>query len=170
MTFGHENDRNAEPMSPAENTLRLIAQLPAPEGLEDRVKSELLTHKSARVLRWPVWMTADGMFYANALRGAAAAAIVCIVAGGGWQIYSHVQGPPTAQAIPAAVPARIGNGFSSAGAMRTPNSPNGPVLTHPRVPAPQTKAPNVKAQVPSQTEFQHAKKHKKAAPAAVPEQ
>lgn len=170
MTLGHDNDRTAEPLSPAENTLRLVAQLPAPEGLEDRVKAELQARsRSPRMLRWPVRMGADGMLYANALRGAAAAAIVCIVAGGGWQIYSRVQGPPTAQTMPATAPARIGNGFSSAGAMRTPDSPNGPVLTHALVPAPQASAPDLKSQARPDAVSKHAKKHKKAAPARVPQ-
>lgn len=170
MTFGHENDRNVKPLSQAENTLRLIARLPAPEGIEDRVKAGLRARgRSARVLRWPVWMSTDGLLYANALRGAAAAAIVCAVAGGGWQVYSHVQVSPSAQAAPAAVPARIGNGFSSAGAMRTPDSPYGPVLTHALVPAPQMKAPGVEAHVPSRAARTHAKKHKTTAPAAVPQ-
>ena len=170
MTFGHENDRGAELLNSVENTLRVIAKLPVPQGLEDRVKAELQSQRSARVLRWPVWRSADGMLYANALRGAAAAAIVCVVAGGGWQIYAHVQGPPTAQALPAAVPARIGNGFSSAGAMRTPDSPDGAVLTHALVPAPQTKAPDVKARIHPQAAIKHATKHKQVPPAAVPQQ
>ena len=44
----------AEPGS-AEETLRLIASLPAPEGLELRVRMGLSTHtRPGRVLAWPM--------------------------------------------------------------------------------------------------------------------
>jgi hypothetical protein len=162
-----DNNRFVEPLSAAEETLRVIARLPAPDGLADRVQAGLrAAPRSSRVLRWPVWFAGDGFRYGTALRGAAAAAIVCVVAGGGWRIYSHVQTAPSAQALP--VPARMGNGFSSAGAMRTPDSPSAPVLTHALIPAPQVPAMNLPAH-PAPA-HRRAKKHKKAAPAAVPQQ
>lgn len=125
----------------AEDTLRLLAQLPAPEGLVHRVQAALKSApREARLLHWPYALRpAGGWMQGNLVRGAAAAAIVCVVAGGGWGIYSRVQ-PPTAPAAKVIVtPARIGSsgGFSSAGAMRTPDTLNGPILKHPIKPVPQ---------------------------------
>jgi hypothetical protein len=57
------------------------------------------------------------------MRSAAAAAIVFVVAGGGWGIYTRVQ---TARGIVATPHIAAPSGFSSAGAMRTPNTLNGP--------------------------------------------
>jgi hypothetical protein len=109
-----------------EATLRLIATLPAPAGLEDRVQAALLSAPaSARVLAWPVAFKPQ----AGWLRAAAAAAIVFVVAGGGWGVYSRVQ--PGLQSGARAVPVHVaspGAGFSSAGAMRTPQTLNGPVM------------------------------------------
>jgi len=118
----------------AEETLRLIAKLPPPEGLVDRVQSRLRTAPpAAKVLGWPVTLGPAGSWmHGDFVRGVAAAAIVCVVAGGAWGIYMRV--PPAA--APAAkvivMPARVGSsgGFSSAGAMRTPDTLKGPVLTH----------------------------------------
>jgi hypothetical protein len=62
------------------------------------------------------------------MRSAAAAAIVLVVAGGGWGIYTRVQ-PAKGIAAPPHVAAPVG--FSSSGAMRTPNTLNGPVVKHP---------------------------------------
>ena len=81
------------PATEAEKTLRLVASLPAPEGLADRVQEELRTAPRGRLLQWPTALLAGAWMTSPALRGAAAAAIVCIVAGGGWRIYSHVQTP-----------------------------------------------------------------------------
>jgi hypothetical protein len=64
-----------------EATLRLIAQLPAPEGLEDRVQAQLrVAPRRARVLSWPAVLRSDSQW----MRSAAAAAIVFVVVGGGW--------------------------------------------------------------------------------------
>jgi hypothetical protein len=116
----------------AEATLRLIANLPAPDGLPDRAIARVIAAletapPTARVLRWPaVWQPA-GSF----MRGAAAAAIVFVVAGGGWGIYTRIQPSQPARVIvmPPRIPAP--GGFSSAGAMRTPQTLNGPVLSLP---------------------------------------
>ncbi|MGD0731418.1 MAG: hypothetical protein ABR956_09135 [Terracidiphilus sp.] len=112
----------------AEETLRLIAHLPVPAGLEDRVHAKLLlAPRKGRILAWPV---APGLG-SSWMRSAAAAAIVFVVAGGGWGIYSGVQQPVPSRA--AALPPHVAaqGGFSSAGAMRTPQTLNGPVLAHP---------------------------------------
>jgi hypothetical protein len=114
--------------SPAETTLRLLAKLPAPDGVEDRVMAGLKTApRTARVLHWPVMLQPTGSW----MRGAAAAAIVFVVAGGGWSIYTRVQ--PTQPARVIAMPPRTGatGGFSNAGAMRTPQTLNGPLVDQP---------------------------------------
>jgi hypothetical protein len=136
--------------SEAEETLRLIARVPVPDGLEDRVRSRLRSsqvhaHHSARILAWPVLRPASGW-----MRTAAAAAIVFVVAGGGWGVYSRVQPPQAAKVI--VMPPRVVSpgGFSNAGAMRTPSTLNGPTITNP-APAKsgqsKTPAPGAKKQV-----------------------
>ena len=113
----------------AESTLRAIANLPAPEGLELRVRHALRAapkRSTTSLFAWPLsplrnWTESVWV------RGAAAAAIVCIVAGGGWQVYSRVQPKPTALALP-----HVGGGFSSAGAVRTPHTLDGPTLAQPQ--------------------------------------
>jgi hypothetical protein len=115
----------------AEMTLRLVATLPAPEGIEDRVKAALHTApRSTQVIRWPraagqIWM------HGSAMRAAAAAAIVIVVAGGGWEVYSHIHVAPTPAAI-AAPPAISGSsGFSTAAGRRTPQTLERPTIAVP---------------------------------------
>jgi hypothetical protein len=121
----------------AEATLRLIAGLPAPDGLEDRVKAALrAAPRTGRVLHWPAAPVQNQGWLGSALvRSAAAAAIVFVVAGGGWSIYSRVQPARTPQAVAMPHVATPG-GFSSAGAMRTPQTLNGPLLKHPAIATP----------------------------------
>lgn len=128
---GHFPNRDSRDSSgTGEDTLRLLAGLPAPAGLDDRLKAGLRqSPQTGRILMWrgplrPV----GGWMHASAFRGAAAAAIVCAVAGGGWQMYSHLQMPPTAKVV--ATPS-TGNGFSTAGGVRRPETLEGPVLKHP---------------------------------------
>src|SRR5580658_2210443 len=139
---GLSKDSDAgEAPSSAEDTLRLIARLPAPEGLEERVKAGLRSApRSGRVLAWP------GTFSPTAgwLRAAAAAAIVFVVAGGGWGIYSRVQPRQPAHGI--AGPRVAGPGqFSPGDAVRRPQTLVGPTVTNPAGPhkagaaAPKTK-------------------------------
>jgi hypothetical protein len=117
-----------------EDTLRLIASLPAPEGLADRVQDGLRhAPKTARILHWRGPLRPSGGWMQSTMaRGAAAAAIVCVVAGGGWRIYSRVQ--PEAAAKVVAMPPREATGsggFSQSNAKRVPKTLEGPVLTHP---------------------------------------
>jgi hypothetical protein len=107
--------------SDADETLRLIAGLPAPEGLEDRIHEVLRSApRRGQLLSWPRQPFARHDW----MRAAAAAAIAFVVVGGGWGVYSRVQqGQP---AMPAHVAAP--GGFSGAGAIRTPQTLNGPVL------------------------------------------
>ncbi len=121
-----------------EETLRLVAKLPTPLGLEDRVQAALLVApRPARILAWPAALKPDS----NWMRSAAAAAIVFVVAGGGWGIYSHVRSPQPAAAAAMPLRAVAPGGFSSAGAMRTPQTLNGPVLAHPSAVKPADKPP-----------------------------
>jgi hypothetical protein len=114
---------SASVFTPAEETLRLIASLPAPEGLEDRVNAALsVAPRRGRVLAWPKTIRPESSW----MRSAAAAAIVFVVAGGGWGIYMRVERNQPAKVIvmPARLPAP--GGFSGAGAMRTPLTLPGP--------------------------------------------
>lgn len=131
-----EENQMRTPASEAEQTLHLVASLPAPEGLADRVKEGLQRAPRGRVLQWPAAMMPGGWMTRPALRGAAAAAIVCIVVGGGWRIYSRVQTPAAPTANVVVMPARVGahGAFSSAGAMRTPDPVAKPVIAHAAVP------------------------------------
>ena len=134
MTSETKSDSvSASVFTPAEETLRLIANLPAPDGLEDRVHAALnAVPRRSRVLAWPRALRAESGW----MRGAAAAAIVFVVAGGGWGVYSRVQSTQVAQNQPAKVivmPARtpVSGGFSGAGAMRTPVTLPGPKAPEP---------------------------------------
>ena len=124
-----------------EDTLRLIARLPAPEGLEERVQVGLHSAAGtvrgqasgrARILRWPAALSLENAW----MRSAAAAAIVFVVAGGGWGVYSRVEPGQPARGIALPHVAAPG-GFSGAGAMRMPQTLNGPVVGHPATAAPQ---------------------------------
>jgi hypothetical protein len=141
--------------SPAEETLRLIARLSAPEGLENRVQAGLRAKSTvqgrAPILQWPMALRLDHAWMQSSLaRAAAAAAIVAVVVGGGWGVISRVQPAQPARAI--AIPPRISapGSFSSAGAMRTPQTLNGPVVepsanAHPAAAAPSETKPAGKA-------------------------
>lgn len=131
MSFSTQNGcSNESGASEAEQTLRLIASLPAPEGLADRVQASLhAAPRSARILRWPAASTPS----AGWLRGAAAAAIVMVVAGSSWGVYSHVAPPPRVKGVSG--PRIAGPGeFSQGGAVRRPQTLQGPVVTtsHPQ--------------------------------------
>lgn len=128
----HSNSQGAPD---AETTLRLIAQLPARDGLEDRVHAALAAALESGDASgvWPARGTGKVLAWRaqnNWMRAAAAAAIAMVVAGGGWGVYLRVQQPLPGSV---AVPARIGTpgGFSGAGAIRTPQTLNRPVLTSP---------------------------------------
>jgi len=124
--------------SSAEETLRLIASLPAPAGLEDRVHAALRSARnrpfvvagvtrSGRVLAWPKALGVQNDW----VRTAAAAAIVFVVAGGGWGVYTHVQNVQNSEPAKVIVMPRglQPGGFSGAGAMRLPQTLAGPTLT-----------------------------------------
>lgn len=124
----HEPSATASASSPAEETLRLIASLPAPKGLEERVQSALdAAPRRGRVLTWPRTLRPESGW----MRSAAAAAIVFVVAGGGWGVYTRVEQNQPAKVIvmPARMPAI--EGFGEAGAIRTPQTLPGPKAPQP---------------------------------------
>ena len=110
-----------------EETLRLIASLPAPEGLEERVHKALrAAPRQGRVLSWPAGMRSRVSLRSNSFRTAAAAAIVFVVVGGGWGVYSRVQMGQTGKVVVMPAPLTNSGGFSGAGAIRTPETLPGP--------------------------------------------
>jgi hypothetical protein len=124
----HQELSRDSSLTEAERTLRLIATLPAPDGLEDRLQAALTTApRKARILSWPAAHTPA----AGWLRTAAAAAIVFVVAGGGWGVYTRVQPAPSAKVIVMPPRAQAPGSFSNAGAMRTPTTLNGPAVAQP---------------------------------------
>jgi hypothetical protein len=131
MNTPTENPSNRADGRAADETLRLIASLPGPEGLEDRVKVALSTaSRRGRILHWPAGSAGGDWIHRTGSRCAAAAAIVAVVAGGGWGVYSRVQPAPTSRAI--AMPrVTAPGGFSNAGAMRTPQTLTGTLLNRP---------------------------------------
>ena len=142
----------------AEDTLRLIANLPAPRGLEDRVKAGLRSApRRGKVVAWQfsgteIWMHSSGV------KAAAAAAIVLAIAGGGWGVYSHIQVAPVPSAF-IEPPSPNGAGrFSTAGAVHVPQTVQGPVIA-----APVLEKQKQEAWKTSQIPQQHAAKKKPGA-------
>jgi hypothetical protein len=116
---------SAEAANDAEATLRLIAGLPAPEGLENRVMAGVRSApRSGRVLNWPGLLKPTD----NWLRTAAAAAIMFVIVGGGWGVYSRIQ-PGIAKAVPSNT--STSGGFSNAGAVRVPQTLPAPIVAQP---------------------------------------
>jgi hypothetical protein len=97
------------------------------------------------------------------MRTAAAAAIVFVVAGGGWGVYTHVQHGQPGKVIVMPRAMQPG-GFSGAGAMRTPQTLPGPTAILPVKPHPaRHKATKKPAAQPAPTPAASAQ----AAPAAT---
>ena len=137
---------NSVPAS-AEETLRLIAGLPAPEGLEDRVHEALrAAPRTARVLAWPENPRWAMRRQSGWLRSAAAAVIVFVVVGGGWGVYTRVQHGQPAKVIVMPSPTPAAGGFSGAGAIRTPQTLQGPTVNQPARPAPDQPAVKTRPQ------------------------
>jgi len=122
------------PVAPdsGEETLRLIASLPAPSGLEERVYEALRASPGrGRVLAWPGKFRSKVALENNWMRAAAAAAIVFVIVGGGWSVYTRVEPGRNGKVV--VIPSRApdSGGFSGAGAMRVPETLPGPSVTPP---------------------------------------
>jgi hypothetical protein len=146
---------NSSEISQAEETLRLIARLPAPAGLESRIHAALhaasQSHSNAafrephgRVVAWPSALRSQSSWarsHGEWMRSAAAAAIVFVVAGGGWGVYTRVERNLPGKVI--VMPARIAapSGFSGASAVRTPQTLAGPTVSQSAIPKPGKKSP-----------------------------
>ena len=123
--------------SEAEATLRLLASLPEPEGLAARMKAGLQAAPAkGRLLTWP---ERGGMAAGARLRIAAAAVLALAVVGGGWGAYRWVAPAPEARTAPAVARPAMQSGFSTAGAMRTPQTLVGPAA--PMTPNTEKKTP-----------------------------
>lgn len=127
---------NAENVAAAEEILRRIAALPAPKGLEDRILARLATAprtapRSGFLSGWRGILEFEWM-QSGALRAAAAVAIAAVVLGGGWSIAR--QNAPAAMqgsarpGMPVQLSAPPAGGFSTAGAVRVPQTLEGPVI------------------------------------------
>ena len=160
------NDSVSGDLGSFEETLWLIANAPVPEGLADRVQARLDANSAVRlrkgsVLAWPVALAPGS----NWMRAAAAAAIVFVVAGGGWGVYSRVQPLPAARNVVPQPRTAVPGGMSTAGAMRTPQTLNGPMLTHSES-QPSAGNPAVKASAPLAQKPAHRAKTALASKAA----
>jgi hypothetical protein len=103
-----------------DSTLRLMATVRVPAGLDERIHAALeAAPKQGRVLSWPA------AAWPSSMRAAAAAAIVVVVTGGGWGIYTRVQHLARTAAPVAPQMVQPAGGFSSAGAIRTPQTVQG---------------------------------------------
>ena len=132
----HNSMDSAANTNSAEETLRRIANLPAPEGLEERVHKALrATPRQGRVLAWPVGMRSRLSLRSSSIRTAAAAAIVFVVVGGGWGVYSRVQTGQFGKVIVMPAPVTNSGGFSGAGAIRTPETLPGPQIREQATPS-----------------------------------
>lgn len=119
------------PDSAWDATLRQIAHVPPPEGLEERVHAAVLNMapRRGRILAWPVSGQPQTLWAGrNWMRAAAAAAIVFAVAGGGWGVYRRVEHPAAKVVVMPAATATPSRGFSTAGAMRKPQTVKGPIV------------------------------------------
>jgi hypothetical protein len=123
-----------------EDTLRLIASLPAPEGIEERVHKALRSAppRKGQVVAWPAEIGSRVLpqsIHSNWMRAAAAAAIVFVVVGGGWGVYSRVEQGQSGKVV--VMPARVpgSSGFAGAGAIRTPQTLPGPTIREQATPA-----------------------------------
>ena len=122
---------DAEQLLPAEETLRLVAQLPPPEGVADRVHRRLRDEVELPRGFWRLWLPAHRVQFAGAalLVAAIAASTVMVRHPKSNASNAPVLAPVTQQ----------GTGMRTAGAERHPAS-----LTPIPVPAPQSNSPKKK--------------------------
>lgn len=109
----------------AEETLRMVAGMPAPDGLEERVQqrldAELKRSERVRHSLWSLWMPARKLQYA------AAGVLAAAVAISSWSVYHGQRMAANAnaaskQAAPAPAKGTAGSGFTPAGAVGVPHT------------------------------------------------
>lgn len=120
----------------ADETLRLLAELPEPDGLTDRVHQRLAHAQVTPERRgfWSLWLPAQRFQFA------AAAVLVLAVAGSMWSLHrSH---PPAAGAQNTPAPAAQGGSPANAGGFRNAGAERVPPTLHPiKVPPAPKKKP-----------------------------
>jgi hypothetical protein len=162
LSIHNEQDRNAATID-AELSLRMVASLPAPVGIEDRLKAGLrVAPVQTGVIGWPLSSpNRAGWAQVSYMRAAAAAAIVFVVAGGSWGVYARFRPAPAPAAV--VVPQRIdgGGGLSAAAARRTPKTVEGPTIAIPKTERRETGVSNAPAR-------QHASRQGKKNRASIP--
>jgi hypothetical protein len=113
-----DRNGNEETRHEAEETLRLLAAMPAPEELTDRVHAGLTEAARTAPLKrgfWAYWLPAQRFQFA------AAAALVLAVVGSTWTVYHrHPQAGAGAQTVHPAAPVPAAGGFGTAGTTRVP--------------------------------------------------
>jgi hypothetical protein len=142
---------DAEQLLAAEETLRLVAQFPPPEGVADRVHRRLRDEAEAPRGFWRLWLPAHRLQFAGAALLVAAIAASTIMVR---HPRSNASNVPVAAPVP-----QQGTGMRTAGAERHPAS-----LTPIPVPAPQSNSPKKKPGAG------HALKHGAKPPAGTPAQ
>lgn len=108
-----------------DETLRLLARVEVPEGLAERVKARL---KQGEVIQWPEKQSTATSQAATWMKRAAAAAIVFVVSGGSWFVYTGVNSAAAgAGAKPVVIESQKPGEFGNAGAMRKVDPLTAPV-------------------------------------------
>jgi hypothetical protein len=134
----YNSNRTHEPGNEADETLRLLAKLPPPAELSDRVHQRLA---EARVMPdsrgfWSLWMPAQRVQFA--------AAAVLVVAVAVSMLSLHRSHPPAAGAhnAPTATPAAQGGSPADAGSFHSAGAERVPPTLHPiKVPPSPKKKP-----------------------------
>jgi len=130
---------NSDPLAAANETLRLIASVSPPQGLEERIHLRLRSARNAPKSSrfWPGWNT--GMSSPMRAGFAVAALVLAALVGGGWEFHrinaaktaisaSDARQAPAVSLTPVQAPAQVPppskSGFSTANSMRVPPTLN----------------------------------------------
>jgi hypothetical protein len=133
-TFGNQDERDLRRDGDQSfETLRLLVELPPPDGLKDRVHRRVNARMDARMGEelaprrgfWSLWMPVRRLQYAGV------AVLVVALAGATWSVRHSRDGVPAQPLVPSAVPA--GHAFGSAGAEAHPASLK-PIVVPPAAP------------------------------------
>jgi hypothetical protein len=129
-TFGNQDERDLRRDGDQSfETLRLLAELPPPDGLNDRVHRRLDARMGEELTPqrgfWSLWMPVRRLQYAGV------AVLVVALAGATWSVRHSRDGVPGPQPVaPSAVP---GHAFGSAGAEAHPATLK-PIVVPPAAP------------------------------------